>query len=440
MQQKTGLFEEFPPTDAAAWKAQLLRDLKGESFDALVWHNENGFDIQPCYTRGELSNNYEPAFTHSTWDICVKARGNDAAAGNRLLLGQLNAGASSVLVEFDPQSIRPLLEGVALENISSVFFCDHAHASEFSKFLETRDGENLSCSIFPTSITTEEELQRWTKAMSFCNDLDGIRTVSIDALPFHNAGCFAAYEVAVILSALVSRLDIISSSGNIPKAKVAVRMGVNSDYFVQIAKLRALRRLWKLLSAEYGLENGLHLIAETSLTNKSVSGRYNNLLRTTVEAMAAIAGGCDELVVNEFDVLFPETTSLSRRMAVNQQLILREESYLDKVADVSCGSYYIESLTDTLAEKALDTFKGFQRKGGYFACLREDIFSSDIEVQHLRNEALVRSGKQVVVGVNRFHDSGEDAGDIAVHLGQLEEGPVRNAVLNYEIEHYFRHA
>ncbi|MEO6301817.1 MAG: methylmalonyl-CoA mutase family protein, partial [Bacteroidia bacterium] len=235
------------------------------------------------------------------------------------------------------------------------------------------------------------------------------------------------------LSALNEYLQVIKD----PQSNFVIKTGVNSDYFIQIAKLRAIRRLWNVIRTEYNLKNELHLIIETSLTDKSISDKYNNLLRTTVESMAAVAGGCNELIVTEFDVLFTENEKLSSRMAINQQLILKDESYLNKMADISCGSYYIESVTDALATKALEAFKRFEKEGGFFKCIEKNVFANDIQQQAEQRKELFNTGKQLAIGVNKFKNEKEKISVPAQKINELKHLPINNAVLNFELDNFF---
>jgi len=252
-------------------------------------------------------------------------------------------------------------------------------------------------------------------------------------MPFHNHNCFAYYELAMVFAMLTEYLEAFK--GKIPSADIVVKVGVNADYFVQIAKHRAIRRLWKVFQKEYGIDNHLHLIVETSLTTKSVSDSYNNLLRSTVEAMAAVAGGCNELILTNFDVFFAKENELSERMTINQQLILKEESYLDKMADISCGSFYIETLTDNLANKALEQFKKIEEQGGFFEALNSQNISKEISEQSNHQAALVKNSERILIGVNKFRNEKETINVSAEVLEFIKQQMPFNPALNYELEH-----
>ncbi len=432
------LFSDFKPVTAAEWKAQVIKDLKGEPFDDLVWKNENGFDIQPFYTAEDLAQSYEPAFTHSDWEIGVAAREKSADAINAQFLKELNSGATAISLSVDGTDLDKALAGIQLNYIQATFYASAKSINTLARHLEKNYALNeLRCSVFAVEADTHEKLEEWLKAASVFEKHKGIKTYCANALPFHNGNCLAYYEAAIILSQLNEYLNA-GVHNKTPGKKIVIKTGVSSDYFIQMAKLRAIRRLWKILSAEYNTGAELHLIAETSATNKSISDNYNNLLRTTLEAMAAVSGGCNELIVNGFDLFLPVNPTLSERMAINQQLILKDESYLDKIADVACGSYYIERITDALAQRALETFKQFEAGGGYFACLEKNIFAAAIAQQAGERENLVNTQKQIAIGVNKFKNEKENIVLSAATINEIRQLHIHNPILNFELAHYFK--
>jgi len=433
------LFSEFKPNTAAEWKTQLLKDLKGESYESLIWHNENGFDIKPFYTSEDLKQAYEPAFTHAEWEICSAPKSKDSKELNAQLLLQLNAGATSISIHCDGIDLTLALKDIQLNYIQSTFFVNEKSVLELKNYLEKNYKlDEIACCVFAEKLNTVADLENWSKIISLFKPFKNIKTVSVNAILFHNRNCLAYYEVAIIISQMTEYLEFFASrKENFPASNFAIKTGVSSDYFIQMAKLRAIRRLWSILKKEYNVQNDLHLIVETSLTNKSISDSYNNLLRTTVESMAAISGGCNELLVTDFDILFPTNKVLAERMSVNQQLILKEESYFDKMADTACGSFYIESITDAIAARALETFKRFEKEGGYFKCLEENIFSKEITLQAEAKEEQVKTQKQISIGVNKYKNEKEKINLTPSALSGLKNLDINNPVLNYELEHYF---
>ncbi len=431
------LFGDFQAVTAKAWKNNIIRDLKGEAYETLIWANENGFNIEPFYTSENQSVSYEPVFTHSDWEVAVSGKSKDSKELNSQLLEQLNSGASSISINVGDLDLDIALNEVKLNFIHSIFHVNKNNASHLKSYLlKNYELHELNCSVFYKKIGNQQDLEDWGKTILFFKDFERIRTISIDVLQHHNRNCLAYYEIALLFSKLVEYIECHSLKSDWPSSKIAIKVGVSSDYFIQMAKLRAIRRLWLVLKNEYGLKNDIHLIVETGLTNKSISENYNNLLRTTTEAMAAVSGGCNELIVNEFDVLFETEKKLSARMAVNQQLILKHESYFDKMADIACGSFYVEAITDALAEKALEALKYFEQQGGYFKCSEKNVFSEDIARQAVTKEKLFKEEKQIAIGVNKFRNAKEKIELPASSISMLQQLLINNPVLNYELERY----
>jgi methylmalonyl-CoA mutase len=124
-------------------------------------------------------------------------------------------------------------------------------------------------------------------------------------------------------------------------------------------------------------------------------------------------------------------------MAINQQHILREESYFDKMGDVSCGSYFIESLTDAIAEKALEKLKAFEKEGGYFACLTSGKIQSEVDAAAALSAKAFEDGKSVSIGINKFHNEKEQVQFDFEYLKMIQSVGLNNPALNYELTHYF---
>ena len=433
------LFSEFSPSSISDWKNKFLNDIKESTFESYIWQNENGFDIEPFYNSESLSHTYLPAFTHSNWDVCVNSSSSDSKTLNSELLNQLARGANSISINCSNINLIQALDGILLNYIQSTFYIDNQSANPLFNYLSDHYNLNeLNISILPIIFNNENDLKNWANNKSLFNGFDGIKTIGVNLYLSHNQNCLAYYEIALIFSALVEQLEFLSKKDKISNSKIVIKTGVNSDYFIQIAKLRAIRRLWNNLKIVYNCNNDIHLIVETTLTNKSISDSYNNLIRSTIESMAAIAGGCNELIVSEFDTLNPTDKILSERLAVNQQLILKDESYFDKIADVSCGSFYIESITDAIASKALETFKRFENEGGYFKCIEKSIFFNEINIQAKHQQDKINNQEEVSVGVNRFKNELENLEFSQNQIESLSNLCINNPSLNFELNNYLK--
>lgn len=432
------IFSEFKPVSAAQWKEQLIKDLKGENYDDLIWHNENGFDVQPFYTAENLKHSYLPAFSHNDWEIGVHSTRANPGQINKQLLEDLNRGVTSVSIQSAvTNSLAEVLNGIQLQHIKSVFYANAASLQQIKSYLASEYTlTELSVSLINED-NTQPGLQQWYHNLGDWVVHENIRYTSIDVLWYHNLNCDAYYELAIVFSQLVEHLEILAKNKTKLTSKPVIKTGVNADYFIQIAKLRATRRLWEIIKKEYGVDADIYIVTETSLTNKTIADNYNNLLRTTIEAMAAVSGGCNELVVNHFDVLFPVNTKLAQRMSINQQLVLKNESYFDKMADVACGSFFIESITDAIAEKALNAFKEIEAKGGYFACAAQGVFESEIAKQAVEKEKQFTTQKQTTIGVNKFRNEKEIPQLSQNNISYLKSLGINNPAMNYELEIYF---
>jgi methylmalonyl-CoA mutase len=154
--------------------------------------------------------------------------------------------------------------------------------------------------------------------------------------------------------------------------------------------------------------SNFHLHVRTARWNKFRQDAYNNMVRCTLEGMAAVLGGCDSLTVEPYNSRYGETDTQSRRIARNVHAILREESYLAKVADPAAGTYFIESLTYSLAQEAWKLFQTVEAQGGYRAARQSGFVQEEIARVRTERENAIRQGKQVLVGINKYQPAGEE--------------------------------
>ncbi len=435
------LFQEFKASSAEDWKNQIIKDLKGDTYESLQWHHNNGMLVEPFYTAESLNQIYAPAFTHSDWEISVNLKNDSSAEINKSILSHLDNGASSFFFHTNSHDLNIAMNGVKLKYIHSAFEINKNNVHQLRSYLESNyDLNDVQASLFFQNFEQIQNMEEWYRCMEFFLEFRKIKAISMNALPYHNLNALAYYEVAIIFSGLIEQLEYLSSKGIITTSDLVVKTGVNSDFFTQIAKLRAIRRLWNCFKSEYKIKNNLYLIVETGLTNKSISDKHNNMLRSSIEAMAAVAGGCNELCVNDYDVFNAVKDKSATRLALNQQLILKHESYFDKIADVACGSYYIENLTDTIAQKALETFKYFETEGGYLSCVKNNVFKNEIKRQASLKQEQVNNLSQTVIGVNKFKNEKDPITLSDAEITVLKQLPINNPVLHYELLNLTKHA
>ena len=265
------LFSEFSPSSISDWKNKFLNDIKESTFESYIWQNENGFDIEPFYNSESLSHTYLPAFTHSNWDVCVNSSSSDSKALNSELLNQLARGANSISINCLNINLIQALDGILLNYIQSTFYIDNQSASSLFNYLSDHYNLNeLNISILPIIFNNENDLKNWANNKSLFNGFDGIKTIGVNLYLSHNQNCLAYYEIALIFSALVEQLEFLSKKDKISTSKIVIKTGVNSDYFIQIAKLRAIRRLWNNLKIVYNCNNIPSFVPFPSQSNSIV--------------------------------------------------------------------------------------------------------------------------------------------------------------------------
>ncbi len=392
------LFTEFSPTTAIQWKEQLIKDLKGIDYTSLVWKTNSGIDIKPFYTKEDITSSKNPIFEKNDWAICENIIVLDELAANKQALNALQNGASGLVFHIHKKTdFNTLLNDILLQHIYSLFIVSAEFKSELTNFLNSiTTGNNcfLECDR-----TLDGNIDNTTN------------TVTINTNLYQEAGSNTINELAFSLAHLNEYLN----STKTPITNVHINMCVGGDFFTEIAKTRALRQLTTFLLNQYSLNASIHIHAKTTLINKSNIDSYNNMLRTTTESMSACIGGANSILVLPFDIEFNNQNDFSSRMARNQQLILKDESYLNIVSDISAGSYYIESLTETLCEKAWEHFKLIESKGGLLACLKsnyvQDVIAKDAEI--LINQ--FKNGNLILVGVNKFQNKLEDLQTLKKH-------------------------
>ena len=183
---------------------------------------------------------------------------------------------------------------------------------------------------------------------------------------------------------------------------IVFEVSVGTNYFFEIAKLRALRLLFSVIAKEYNHNFDCHILVSPSKRNKTIYDYNVNLLRTTTECMSAILGGADAIANLPYDALYHKDNEFGDRIARNQLLVLKHESYFDKVNNPADGSYYIESLTNQLAEKALELFKDIEAQGGFLKQLNDGIIKRKIQESADKEQELFDSGKEVLLGTNKY--------------------------------------
>lgn len=247
------------------------------------------------------------------------------------------------------------------------------------------------------------------------NEMPKFNSISISGYHMHEAGANLVQELAFTLAdgkeyvraALSKGLDIDAFAG-----RLSFFFAIGMNFFMEVAKLRAARLIWARIMAEFNPKQKssslLRVHCQTSGVSLQEEDPYNNIVRTSYEALAAALGGTQSLHTNAFDEAMGLPTEFSSRIARNTQLIMQEELGITKVIDPLAGSYYVETLTDQLVEKAWEIIEEIEGLGGMTEAVASGLPKSRIEESAARKQAAIDQGKEVIVGVNKFKSDQED--------------------------------
>ncbi len=438
------LFTEFTGVTSAQWKEQIIKDLKGVDFNQLVWKTHNGFDVNPFYNSENLTGKHEPIFTNSDWDICEQIMVADEKEANARALKALEGGASGLSFFINKKvNTAALIKDISLEHVYSQFVItnDALHVLEDLKAhygkINEHDGK-IKCFVNIDPLHLFAFYGEWhddgEKDLSVLNKLQHI---PVNVSLYEDAGASTVNELAIGLAHTNEYFNYLSEQNSLKNKSLHLSFSCAPDFFTEIAKLRAFRKLIALLQEQYKINFPVHIHVQTTMADKSCMDIYNNMLRTTTEGMSAVIGGADSLTILPYNEAFDKPSVFASRIAINQQHILKDESYLNKVADISAGSYYIESITESIAEKAWEQFKVIESKGGFITCLKNNFIQDLIEngANALKEE--VKSGKLVLVGVNKFENKNEKInyyGGKEVSITGKEIKPIKPIRIASEIE------
>jgi methylmalonyl-CoA mutase len=419
------LFTDFNIADAQAWKARLEKDLKGVTFEQLSVTDRNGITIHPFYTNEDITATKEPVTTQPDWSICAAVKVTDAKAANVQALTELNNGASGLYFYIEQDvDLSILLQDIELPYIYSCFVLNSnvvSFSEKLQQYISDKGWDASEMDLFLSYDFIGKYLQTGSWKDSQIEDIKSflsfvgknVYNICVDATLFQNAGANTTYELAYALAMVNEYLHLLEEDNKMGSLKkINISLATDTSFFEQIAKLRAFRKLLPLIFEQYNISPAIHLHVETSNTYRSPFDSYSNLLRDTIAGMAGVIGGCDSLYIHPFNETLVEPTDFSRRMSRNQQLIFKEESYLDKVADAAAGSYYLETLTEQLAQQAWSSFKEIEKDGGLLAAFEKGIIQSTIAEQAQQLVRDYKDGKRVLIGVNKFVNAKDEPNPI----------------------------
>ncbi len=419
------LFKDFSAHTLAEWQAKIEKDLKGKPISSLISTDANGNEILPAYNKENSIINTQPFKAMAKWDTVQELFVIDAKTTNKEALEHLNRGATSLLFYlYGDCDLDVLLKDIQLEYIRTNFVveCDSLGlAKNLLKLIENR-GLNPIEIAGSINIDVLENIARkgtWLQNEKADFDLvkslhktlpNSLKSICVNANLFANAGATLSQQLGIALSMVyenIYKLEVKNTN------TFWVNFALGSDYFGEISKLRAWRRLWANLHDELNLEQTEAFIyAETSLRNKTILDRYNNMVRSTSEAMAAVIGGANEISIKGFNHTYAGPDGFGERIAKNQLSILEHESHLNAVRDMAQGAYFIETLTESLAEKGWAFFKEIEANGGYVETMKTGWLQAKVKASAQAEQAAFDNKTKVLIGANKHAKADENLKEI----------------------------
>jgi len=410
------LFTNFAPVSAKEWKQKIQFELKGADYnETLIWNSPDDIKVKPFYDKEDVNEVISVTTKASEFKICQNIFVHDINKSIERALDSLARGAESIrfTIEDETIAIEKLLEKLPLES-TPIFFHLNFISIDFVQKIEsiaTKRKAAIYCNIDPIGHLAKEgnwfttsEKNNFETLNNLVKRGNSLSLISVNGALYQNSGATIVQQIAYTLAHTNEYFNHIELSK--PQTMV-LEIAVGTNYFFEIAKLRAIRLLFNLIAKEYNQNWNCHLVVTPTKRNKTLYDYNVNMLRTTTECMSAILGGADTIANLPYDALYHKDNEFGDRIARNQLLILKNESYFDKVNNPSDGSYYIESLTQQLADKALVLFKDIEANGSFLKQLNEGIIKRKIQESADKEQDLFDSGKEILLGTNK-HANKED--------------------------------
>lgn len=441
---KTKLFGEFASVSTEEWKSKIVEDLKGADYDKkMIWRTSEGFNVKPFYRKEDIENmphSISGVFpytrgnkTENNWYIRQEINVEDESTANEKAKKMLADGVTSLGFSIkgnmiSAKYISTLLNGINAEEIELNFKVCVKRAVYFATLLtEYYATCGYDLSKIRGSIEYDpigKELSNGKITADYMEDIRLLITetkgmpqmhcVTVSATDLCNAGAYITQELGCALAWGNEYMQAMTESGisaDTAAGKIRFNLGISSNFFMEIAKFRAARTLLAKITEQYEPKEKesckMYIHASTSMFNMTLFDPYVNMLRTQTEAMSAAIAGVESITVLPYDSVYETPTSFAERIAKNQQLILKHESHLDKVTDPAGGSYYIESLTNSIAAEAWKIFLSIEEEGGFHNAVKNGRIAQLInEAGNNRRTALAKR-REILLGTNQYPNFNE---------------------------------
>ncbi|MEE9364931.1 MAG: methylmalonyl-CoA mutase subunit beta [Cellulophaga sp.] len=415
----TDLFSDFPEISAKGWKQKIQFDLKGADYnETLVWESPEGIKVKPFYHADDFKETplYKSTKTNK-WTIAQNIYVSDATKANNKALNAIERGANSIIFSVPSKEIvlSKLLLNIDLDTTTLYFnfnFLSTSYTKQLLAFVKNAK-KNIHLNIDPIGRLARsgnwyynliEDFKILKEILLLTKNTAVKSTIGINLSLYQNSGATMVQQLAYTLAHANEYLNFLQNEKLIEQ-NISFTVSLGSNYFFEIAKLRALRLLWSSLASEYNMDPDCHIIAIPTRRNKTLYDYNVNMLRTTTECMSAIIGEADTICNLPYDKIYHKDNEFGERIARNQLLILQHESYFDKVNNPADGTYYIENVTQQLAEKALLLFKEIEKNDGFLKNLKNNTIQSKIKQAAKKEQQLFDTQQEILVGSNKYQNS-----------------------------------
>ncbi|PFG05785.1 methylmalonyl-CoA mutase family protein [Bacillus sp. es.034] len=430
--------QSFSRHTLSQWEEAAEKALKGKGISSLHTSTYENIDLKPLYTKEDVRSldrvkdyipNVEGRLERaSKWFIAQSIKRDSweeltTAVKDALSRGQNCLSFSIGDLQKEEHLNRFLKELISFD--TPIFSIDKKTSLSIIGREEVREWKGMYGIVGFDPLSEgewadENRLEEWLKVVEEADKhLPDVKTIIVNSAPYHNKGASATQELALALSEGVAYIEALQEKNwTLEKAaeKMHFHFAVGSHFFMEMAKIRAFKKLWQEVLSSYGVAEGvissaISISAETSRFNKSTLDSYVNMLRGGGEAFSAILAGVDYLVVAPFNEVSEEVNPFSERIARNTQLILGEEAHLDKVIDPGGGSYYVEWLSEEVGKLAWKEFQHIDEKGGMLVSLKDGSIESQItRVRDARIHDLA-TRKNSMIGTNIYANLEESLPD-----------------------------
>lgn len=422
MKMTKSLFEEFDAVSSKQWKQKIQVDLKGADYnDTLIWQSLEGIHVKPFYHQDDF--NATPVTTPnstSKWEICQHFFMDDEQVTQRLIGNSIERGANAIKLtiakKFDPNTVFAEFDFATTKLYLEWQFLDAEFLSSLQEFFKDKQAKvyfniDLLGNLVKTGNWYQSQQKDHDVLLGFLRKYKQQATFGIDLGHYQNAGANNVQQLAYGLAQLNEYLNFTEQHKLPVQSEILIENAIGSNYFFEIAKLRAFRLLFDTIISKYQLKSHCRILSTPSKRNKTIYDYNVNMLRTTTECMSAILGGSDAVCNLAYDAIYHKSNEFGERIARNQLLILKEESFFQAVDNPSDGSYFIEKLTQELAEKALVLFKEIETAGGFLQMLKNGTIQKKIKENAAKEEDLFEDKKQILVGTTRFENPADKMKD-----------------------------